>query len=33
VSLDALRTGKAAPRDDPDDAMKDRADFEAMSGL
>ena len=31
VSLPALRRGKSAPRDDPADAAKDRADFEALS--
>ena len=33
VSLDALAEGKASPRDDPDDAAKDRADFDVLSGL
>ena len=33
VGLDALSSGKATPRDDPDDAAKDRADFEVLSGL
>jgi dihydrofolate reductase len=33
VSLDALRSGKAAPRDEPVDAAKDQADFDVLSGL
>ncbi len=33
VSLDALASGKSAPRDDQDDALKDRADFELLSRL
>ena len=33
VSLDALASGKSSARDDPDDATKDRADFEILSGL
>ena len=33
VSLDALASGKGSPRDDPDDAAKDRADFDVLSGL
>ena len=33
VSLDALTTGKGSPRHDPDDAAKDRADFDVLSGL
>jgi dihydrofolate reductase len=33
VGLDALASGKAAPRDDPDDAAKDRADFDVLSDL
>lgn len=33
ITLPALRTGKASPRDDPDDAAKDRADFNALSRL
>ena len=31
VALEALRRGKAKPRDDPADAAKDRADFERLS--
>jgi dihydrofolate reductase len=33
VSLEALTQGKAAPRDDPSDAAKDRADFDVLSDL
>lgn len=33
VSLDALAKEKASPRDEPDDAAKDRADFDVLSGL
>ena len=33
VSLDALARGKSSPRDDPDDAGKDQADFDVLSGL
>ena len=33
VSLDALTSGKSAPRDDPDDAAKDTADFDVLSDL
>ena len=33
IPLDLLRAGKSSPRDDPDDAAKDRADFEALSRL
>ena len=33
VSLDALARGKSSARDDPDDAAKDRADYEVLSGL
>jgi hypothetical protein len=33
VPLGLLRTGKSAPRDDHDEAVKDRADFEALSRL
>jgi aminoglycoside-2''-adenylyltransferase len=33
VSLDALASGKSSARDDPDDAAKDRADFDVLSGL
>ena len=33
VSLDALTSGKASARDDPDEAAKDRADFDVLSGL
>jgi dihydrofolate reductase len=33
VSLNALAQGKAAPRDDPEDAAKDRADHDVLSGL
>jgi dihydrofolate reductase len=33
VSLDALTSGKASPRGDPDDAAKDRADHDVLSGL
>ena len=31
VSLDALRSGKSSPRDDPADAVKDEADFATLS--
>ena len=31
VALAALRRGKSSPRDDPEDAAKDRADFERLS--
>ena len=33
VSLEALTSGKSSPRDDPDDAAKDRADHDVLSGL
>ena len=33
VGLEALTSGKSSPRDDPDDAAKDRADFDVLSGL
>ena len=33
ISLRLLRTGKSSPRDDPEDAAKDRADFHALSRL
>lgn len=33
VTLHVLRTGKSSPRDDPDDAARDRADFRALSRL
>jgi hypothetical protein len=33
ITLSLLRAGKSSPRDDPDDAAKDRADFEALSRL
>ena len=33
ISLSALRRGKSAPRDDPDDAAKDRSDFDKLAGL
>jgi hypothetical protein len=33
ISLPLLRTGKSAPRDDPGDAEKDRADFQVLSRL
>ena len=33
VALAPLVRGKSSPRDDPDDAAKDRADFEALSRL
>jgi dihydrofolate reductase len=33
LSLEALRRGKSSPRDDPDDAPKDRADFDVLNGL
>jgi hypothetical protein len=33
IPLDLLRTGKSSPRDDHDEAAKDRADFEALSRL
>jgi dihydrofolate reductase len=33
VSLDALRSGKASPRDEPGEAEKDRADFDVLSEL
>jgi hypothetical protein len=33
VGLAALRRGKASPRDDPEDAAKDRADFRQLSEL
>ena len=33
VGLDALGSGKPSPRDDPDDAAKDRADFDVLSEL
>jgi hypothetical protein len=32
VSLAALARGKSSPRDDPDEAAKDRADFERLTG-
>jgi len=31
IGLDALRRGKSTPRDDPEDAAKDRADFRRLS--
>jgi hypothetical protein len=33
IALDALMRGKASARDDPDDAAKDRTDFEVLSRL
>jgi hypothetical protein len=33
ISLPLLRAGKSSPRDDSGDAAKDRADFQALSGL
>jgi hypothetical protein len=33
VALPLLRAGKSSPRDDPEDAAKDRADFHALSRL
>ena len=33
IGLTALSRGKSSPRDDPVDATKDRADFQALSGL
>jgi len=33
IPLTLLRAGKSSPRDDLDDAAKDRADFEALSRL
>ncbi len=33
ISLETLAGGKAAPRDDPEDAAKDGADFEVLSRL
>ena len=33
VGFDALARGKSSARDDPDDAAKDRADFDALSAL
>ena len=33
VSRAALTSGKSSPRDDPDDAAKDSADFDVLSGL
>ena len=33
VNLAVLRSGKASPRDDPDEAAKDRADFHVLSRL
>lgn len=33
VALESLASGKASARDDPEDAAKDRADFEVLSGL
>ena len=33
VSKAALTSGKSSPRDDPDDAAKDSADFDVLSGL
>jgi hypothetical protein len=33
IALDFLRRGKGTPRDDPEDAVKDRADFERLSRL
>jgi dihydrofolate reductase len=33
VGLDALASGKSSARDDPDDAAKDRADFDVLSAL
>ncbi len=33
IPLELLRTGKSEPREDEADAAKDRADFQALSGL
>jgi hypothetical protein len=33
IPLELLRTGKSAPRHDPDEAARDRADFEALARL
>ena len=33
IALDALRRGKSSPRDDAEDAVKDRADFERLRTL
>jgi hypothetical protein len=33
IALAALKRGKSVPRDDPDDAGKDRTDYERLSGL
>jgi hypothetical protein len=33
IGLSALTRGKSSPRDDPEDAAKDRADFRALSRL
>jgi hypothetical protein len=33
IAFDALREGKSSPRDDPEDAVKDRADFRRLSDL
>jgi hypothetical protein len=31
IPLSVLRAGKSSPRDDPDEAARDRADFDALS--
>ena len=33
LPLSPLKAGKSSPRDDPEDAAKDRADYEALSAL
>jgi hypothetical protein len=33
IPLSVLRTGKSSPRDDPDEAARHRADFDALSRL
>ena len=33
IPLELLRSGKASPRDDPDEALSDRADFDTLSRL
>jgi hypothetical protein len=33
IPLAVLRSGKSSARDDPDDAAKDGADFQALSSL
>ena len=33
IALDALARGKSSPRDDPEDAAKDHADYGVLSGL